>query len=164
MRWLLLIPIVIVAIALLLVAAGQAGLLAGSPPAKSSLGVRDGRLVAPSLTPNSVTSQAVLYPNHPQQDHARIEPLRYSGNGTAAMARLAATLRATDRTRIVVERTDYIHAEIQTRWLRFTDDMEFWLDPSAGVIQVRSASRLGEGDLGANRAHIEAIRSRFASN
>jgi uncharacterized protein (DUF1499 family) len=29
------------------------------------------------------------------------------------------------------------------------------------VIQVRSASRLGQKDLGINRARIEAIRARF---
>lgn len=163
MWWLRLFLIVIVSAFLLLFAAGQLGLLAGKP-AQEALGVRDGRLAAPALTPNSVTSQADLYPDHPQKDHARIAPLRYSGSGQAAMARLAATVRAMERTRIVVEQSDYIHAEIQTRWLRFTDDMEFWLDPSAGVIQVRSASRLGKGDLGANREHIEAIRARFASN
>jgi uncharacterized protein (DUF1499 family) len=30
------------------------------------------------------------------------------------------------------------------------------------VVQVRSASRLGESDLGANRARIEALRARLA--
>jgi uncharacterized protein (DUF1499 family) len=43
------------------------------------------------------------------------------------------------------------------------DDAEFWLDPAAGVIQVRSASRLGSKDFGVNRKRIEAIRSRYAN-
>lgn len=46
--------------------------------------------------------------------------------------------------------------------MKYVDDVEFWFDPSAGVIQVRSASRLGESDLGANRSRIEAIRVRLA--
>jgi len=43
----------------------------------------------------------------------------------------------------------------------FIDDVEFWQDPVAGVIQVRSASRLGQSDLGVNRRRIEEIRRRF---
>jgi uncharacterized protein (DUF1499 family) len=38
------------------------------------------------------------------------------------------------------------------------DDVEFYLDPAESVIQVRSASRLGQSDLGVNRQRVEAIR------
>jgi uncharacterized protein (DUF1499 family) len=41
--------------------------------------------------------------------------------------------------------------------------VEFWLDPAAGVVQVRSASRLGYGDWGANRKRVEALRQRLAA-
>jgi len=37
--------------------------------------------------------------------------------------------------------------------------VEFWFDPAANVIQVRSASRVGRGDMGVNRKRIEAIRA-----
>ena len=52
-------------------------------------------------------------------------------------------------------------ATFTTRWLRFVDDVEFALDAPAGVIDVRSASRLGAEDFGTNRRRIEAIRSAF---
>ena len=58
---------------------------------------------------------------------------------------------------------DYLYAQFTTRWLKFVDDTEFWLAPAEGVIHVRSASRIGRGDLGANRARIEEIRARFAA-
>jgi len=45
----------------------------------------------------------------------------------------------------------------------FRDDVEFWVDRSAGVIHFRSASRLGSEDLGVNRARMETIRARFGS-
>jgi len=45
--------------------------------------------------------------------------------------------------------------------MRFVDDTEFWFDPAAGVIHVRSASRVGSKDFGVNRARIEAIRARL---
>jgi uncharacterized protein (DUF1499 family) len=160
LRWLRFFLIFLGAAALLLLGAGQLGLLAGTTPG-DTLGVHAGRLAPPSATANSVSSQVDLYPDHPQHDHARIAPLQFDGDGMAAMTRLAEVLRARERTRIVVERPDYLRVELQSRWLRFVDDAEFWLDPSTGVIQVRSASRLGAGDLGTNRANIEDIRDRF---
>ena len=50
----------ILVLALVLV---QLGVLGGSRPA--DLGVSKGRLKPPSPTPNSVSSQAGLYPDHP---------------------------------------------------------------------------------------------------
>jgi uncharacterized protein (DUF1499 family) len=41
------------------------------------------------------------------------------------------------------------------------DDLEFWLNPAQGVIEVRSASRLGREDFGTNRQRIERIRSAY---
>ena len=148
------------AVALLALAAGRAGLLRGTPAA--DLGVHDGRLKPPSPTPNSVSSQADLWPGHPQRDRAAIAPLAFRGDGRAALARLRSLIEATPGARIVEARDDYLRAEFETRWLRFTDDAEFWLDRDAGVIHLRSASRLGRGDLGANRARIESLRERFA--
>jgi uncharacterized protein (DUF1499 family) len=48
--------------------------------------------------------------------------------------------------------------------MKFVDDVEFWYDPAARVIQVRSASRVGEGDLGVNRKRIEALRAALAAS
>ena len=63
--------------------------------------------------------------------------------------------------RVVEDRADYLRVEFMTRWLRFVDDAEFWLDPASNVIHVRSASRLGRKDFGVNRARIEAIRAQL---
>ena len=43
----------------------------------------------------------------------------------------------------------------------FVDDVEIRLDESTGKIHIRSASREGYGDLGANRKRIEAIRAQL---
>ncbi|WP_342617856.1 DUF1499 domain-containing protein [Rhodoferax sp. GW822-FHT02A01] len=152
--------ILLMAAAVVLV--GQLGLLKGRMPA--DLGVREGRLKPPSSTPNSVSSQADLYPNHPQRDYARIAPLGYAGDGDAAMARLATLLKGMDRTTVVTQQADYLYVQCTTAVLKFTDDVEFWLDRSAHVIQVRSASRLGASDLGVNRKRVEKIRAQFQKN
>jgi uncharacterized protein (DUF1499 family) len=150
---------------ILVVLAGQLGGLAGRMP--DDLGVRDGRLKVPSRTPNSVHSQADLWPDHPMRSYASIAPLAFQGSGPeaglATMAKLAAQVQGLPGARIVESRPDYLRATFTTRWLKFVDDAEFWLDPATGVVQVRSASRLGRKDFGVNRARVEMIRARLAA-
>jgi uncharacterized protein (DUF1499 family) len=160
MRALALLAVVFVILPLLVFAAGQFGLLRGAPPAER--GLRDGRLQPPSRTPNSVSSQAHLWPaGEYAVEYAQIEPIRFSGDPVAAMNRLREVLKAWPAATVVEDRPDYIAVEFETRWLRFVDDAQFLLDPSERVIQVRSKSRLGRGDHGVNRARIEAVRRRL---
>lgn len=120
----------------------------------------NGRLKPPSLTPNSVSSQAALYPDHPQRAYAEIKPLPLKqASGTASIQALAVMLAAMPGIRIVEQRPDYVRAEAETRWMKFTDDLEFWFDPARNAIELRSASRLGRKDFGVNRERIEAIRA-----
>jgi uncharacterized protein (DUF1499 family) len=44
----------------------------------------------------------------------------------------------------------------------FVDDVEFLIEPNTQVIHVRSASRLGQSDLGVNRQRIEMIRAKLS--
>ena len=74
---------------------------------------------------------------------------------------LAAALRQVAGVRVVSEDAGYLRAEARTRWLGFVDDMEFVADPQRGVIDLRSASRLGAEDFGANRQRIEALRAAY---
>lgn len=148
--------IILVLAALSLLTAGQAGLLVGSPP--HNLGVVNGKLRPPSDTPNSVTSQADLHPDSPQKEYSSIAPLSYSVDAGEAMSALAAVLEHTEGTVIIKKDADYIYAQSTTKLLRFTDDLEFWLDRENQVIQLRSASRLGRKDMGKNRERIESIR------
>ena len=145
-----------------LVLAGQLGILKGRLPA--DLGVRNGRLKPPSYTPNSVSSQADLYPEHPQKEYARIAPIQFTGDADQAMIKLAGILKNAERTTIITLEADYLYAQCTTQVMKFTDDLEFWLDKSAGVIQVRSSSRLGRKDFNVNRQRVEAIRAQFAKN
>jgi uncharacterized protein (DUF1499 family) len=161
MRILRILFIVIALLALTVVLAGQAGLLRGSAPA--DLGLREGRLKAPSATANSVSSQAALWPGHPQAAYAAIEPLALRGDAAATLERLQALIQAAPGGKVVDARADYMRAEFTTRWLGFVDDVEFWVDPAAGVLQVRSASRLGREDFGVNRRRIEALRGQLAA-
>jgi uncharacterized protein (DUF1499 family) len=157
MTWLL---VALVALVAAVFAAGRAGFFAGKEP--PDLGVRDGRLKPPSQTENSVSSQAGLYPDHPMRAYAEIAPIKFAGEGRAAIDRIRRIVETTEGARIIRADPGYLYAQFRTRWLKFVDDAEFLADDRAKVIHVRSASRIGRGDLGVNRARIEAIRARFA--
>lgn len=128
---------------------------AGTPP--TTLGVRGGRLAPCPDRPNCVSSQAA------DDDGHAIKPLAYTGDTAVAMARLAKVVAAEEGARIVTQRPDYLHVEYQSKLMGFVDDVELQADSAAHVIHVRSASRLGHGDLGVNRARVEALRAAFAA-
>ena len=54
-----------------------------------------------------------------------------------------------------------LHAVVKTPVLRFPDDLHARLDGGGGVIHVRSASRVGRSDLGANRRRVEKLRAAY---
>lgn len=144
---------------LLVLLAARAGAFAGRPPADA--GLHEGRLRPPSPTPNSVSSRADDWPDHPQRAYARIAPLPVAGDTARAMDRLAAAIESSPGGRVVQRQGDTLRAEFTTRWLRFVDDADFVLDRERGVIDLHSASRLGRRDFGANRARIETLRARL---
>ena len=135
---------------------GAMGLFAGKRP--DSLGVTAGRLAPCKPTPNCVSSEA----DRNDATHY-VAPLATGGDSARAFATLKRIVRETPRVSVVRDAADYLYAEYRSRLFGFVDDVEFRLDSGAGVIHVRSASRLGRGDLGVNRKRIEAIRSRLAA-
>ena len=151
--------VVMAGLAVALLVAGQADMLRGAAP--TDLGLKNGQLKPPANSPNSVSSQASLHANHPFRAYADIAPLAYTGDGAVAFARAAAIVKAMPGTTVVYEKpgSGYLYARCQTRWLKFTDDLELALDKTARVIHVRSASRIGRGDQGVNRKRVEAIRA-----
>jgi uncharacterized protein (DUF1499 family) len=159
LKWLVIVALVVVILTLI---AGQLGWLEGRAP--DDLGVRDGRLKPPARTPNSVSSQAALHdPQRYAVDYARIDPLRYSGDGAAALDKVRRIVAAMPGAQMIESRPDYLYVQFMTRWLKFVDDTEFWLSPTEGVIHVRSAARIGRKDFGVNRARVEAIRTRLSA-
>jgi len=129
-------------------------MLTGCHSARSPLGLRDGRLAGCPATFNCVSSLAT-------DEAHRVAPLPLSGPAAPAIERLAALVRSLPQTTVVTATDTYLHAEFRSAVFRFVDDVEFHADEAAGVIQVRSGSRIGHSDLGVNRRRIEAIRARW---
>lgn len=106
-------------------------------------------------SPNCVSSLAT--------DSHFIEPLRFAGDATAALARLRDILGKRSDTRIVAADDKRLQVEFRT-FLGFVDDGLFVLDPRSGLIQVRSAARVGYWDLGKNHRRMEEIRREFSGD
>ena len=159
LKWLLILSVMAVLGA---IGAGQAGLFRSSPP--TDLGVNGGRLKPPSATDNSVTSQAALYPDHPQRQASQIVPIALRGDGPATIARIKTIAQAMTGAKVVKSDADYLYAQFTTPVMKFVDDVEFWYDPAAQVIQVRSASRIGDGDMAVNRKRVEAVRAALVAS
>ena len=117
---------------------------AGQPP--QNIGVQDGRLTPCPDSPNCVSS-------YESDETHGIAPL------SASLEAIEAVLLTQERTNIVSKQGNYLYAEFTTRVMGFVDDVEFLHDPASGLTHVRSASRLGYSDLGANRDRIEALRA-----
>ena len=118
-----------------------------------NLGVTDGKLAAPKRAPNCVSSQA-----DPADREHYIAPIAFRGD----MASVRRALEAMPGTTIVKQEPAYLYAEFRTPLMRFVDDVELFQDAKAGVLHVRSASRLGRRDFGVNRKRVEALRTLLA--
>lgn len=57
------------------------------------------------------------------------------------------------------EQNNYLAATFTSAIFRFVDDFEVRTDEQLKVVHVRSASRVGKGDLGVNRKRVEQFRT-----
>ncbi|MEH2231130.1 MAG: DUF1499 domain-containing protein [Nostoc sp.] len=119
--------------------------------AASNLGVDNGHLSSCPASDNCVVSQ------NADEKHA-IDPIPYHVDRNAAREILLKVIGVVPRTEIVEQTDNYIHALSKSRIFQFVDDVEFYLPPNESVIHLRSASRVGESDLGVNRRRAEQIR------
>lgn len=119
--------------------------------AVAAIGLDNGHLAACPSSPNCVISQ------DSDEKHA-IEPIAYNSDRATAKETLLKVLSVVPRTQVIEDTDNYIHAESTSRIFKFVDDAEFYFPEDENVIQVRSAARVGESDLGVNRRRIEQIR------
>ena len=76
-----------------------------------------------------------------------MDPLPLRGSAAEGLAAIRQVVAAMPRTRIVAEGPGFLRAEFTSLIFRFVDDVEFVVEESAGVIHVRSASRVGSRRL-----------------
>lgn len=118
-------------------------------PAPDTLGPAAGRL-APCFDRANCVNTGDGYPEG-------ISPLWLDTSTPDVFARATQVVAGMPRVRVVTVTEAYLHAEARSRVFRFVDDLELLLADD-GELLVRSASRVGESDLGVNRRRVERLR------
>ncbi len=137
---------------LILLALLVLGLAVANRTASPAGGLENGRLKPCPESPNCVSSS---------DPGGTVPPLEYGDGPAAARERLKQLMQTQPRTALVQETETYLHYAVTSRVCRFVDDLEFLFDDDTRRIHVRSASRLGYSDLGANLARVEMIRAEW---
>lgn len=136
--------------ALVLLVVGGFTYLGQSSQSGIASGLSNGMLTSCPDSPNCVSSEVNT------QDSHKVSPLPVGSWGKIpdAISEMGG----------VVTRTEgkYLAAEFTSTTFRFVDDMEFRLGKDA--VQVRSASRVGYSDRGANSARVAALRTKLSGN
>ena len=102
-------------------------------------------------TPNCVSSQATSKLHY-------ILPFKISGDPRKAWEQFRKAIKNYDRMVITHETETSLHAEATSLVLHFVDDIDAIFDIKAGLIHIRSASRVGHSDFGVNRKRLEELR------
>jgi uncharacterized protein (DUF1499 family) len=141
-------------IALHLASSKGATMFSGKRP--DNLGVKEGRLASCGRRLNCVSSQA-----DPGDAQRYVAPIPFKGSAVDALAAARRAVESMRRATIVRHEGNYLHAEFRSRLMGYVDDVEFTYDDKAGVLHLRSASRLGRRDFEVNRKRVEALRARI---
>lgn len=108
-------------------------------------------------SPNCVSSQSL------SSDHL-ISPIPYKSPPIEAKEQIKKIILAMPHTHLIKEDDQYLHIEIKTNILKFVDDIEIIIDDVEKLIHLRSASRVGHWDLGANRRRVNNIRRKYTDS
>ena len=70
-------------------------------------------------------------------------------------------IKNSPRSEIVELDSDYLHAEVTSKWMKYVDDLEISYVPESSKLQIRSESRVGESDLGVNQKRVDLLKSKL---
>ena len=132
-------------------------LMAGCGGARpDTLGVQEGNVgLAPCPeTPNCVHTGR----RHP--DGTRGMFVNGRGDPGEVVKQIADIVASMPSSEVIDQGGLYLHAEFTSRIFRFVDDLEVLIMPDREIV-VRSASRVGGGDMGVNAARVEELRARL---
>ena len=133
-----------------LVVVGMVMMAHHSKSVKPHLGLQQGELlpcVSSSNCVNSMTSSDVV-------------PIEFDEPSDQAWQRIGAIISDLGDT-VQAQQVNYLWVTFQTPLFGFVDDVEILLLAEDNTMHIRSASRVGRSDFGANKKRIEMIREAF---
>ncbi|MFP4508527.1 MAG: DUF1499 domain-containing protein [Spirochaetota bacterium] len=120
--------------------------------------VQDGevtRLAACPGSPNCVSSYS-------GSGYASLDPWHYGNAGqSVAHDALLTVLGRQSRVTIETDEEHYVHTVWRSELFRFRDDVEFYFPEDEPVVHFRSASRVGQGDMGVNERRMRTLGQDF---
>ena len=116
-----------------------------------NLGLSKGQLIECGKNPNCVSSQTT-------QSSMRIAPINASDTPELTWLMLRDLVETIPQAILITENETYRHYQFTTPLMGFIDDVELLFDRKKQLIQVKSASRVGQSDFGANRKRVELLR------
>lgn len=123
---------------------------------KAYIGVKNGRLSDCPSSPNCVSTQT-------DQEEKKMKPLPFSKDLETTKSLIKEVLNERPRTTVETENENYIHAVVESKWMKFKDDVEFYLDQEEEVVHFRSASRVGHSDFGVNKKRMKDFSEHYES-
>lgn len=128
-------------------------------PKAPALGITNGQLSECPGSPNCVSTMTEL-------EKFAMEPIPFSDPANATedeLSKLKQVIASEfPRATLVDQNDDYLRYEFRTFVFRFVDDVEFLTVPEDKLIHFRSASRVGQSDLGLNRKRMTKIKRLMA--
>lgn len=120
-----------------------------------AIGLVDGQLARCIAKPNCVCSE------YPEDSTHYIEPFVIPDNlqSPQQVSQLMKNVLEKAGGKVQIQSNSYLSAIFESRFLGFIDDVEIRIDMSSKRVYLRSASRVGYSDLGANRSRATTIYS-----
>ncbi|GEN53062.1 DUF1499 domain-containing protein [Halobacillus faecis] len=123
---------------------------------KPYIGVKNGRLSDCPKSPNCVSTQT-------EQEEKKMTALAFSKDLETTKSVIKEVLSEMERTAVETENENYIHAVVESKWMKFKDDVEFYFDQEEEVVHFRSASRVGYSDFGVNKKRMKDFSEHYES-
>lgn len=121
----------------------------------SANGLINGMLSPCPGTPNCVCSE------HPDHSAQAIEPIALRGESAAVALQRLKQIIELQGGRIATTDDNYIAAIFTSPLFGFVDDLEVRIDTATDAVHLRSASRVGTDDLGANAKRVDMIKNLY---
>ena len=106
------------------------------------------------LQPCPSSPNCVCSFENPKDSTHYIKPAKYE---SSPLEKIKSLLEKDKSYKLVSEKNNYLKYEFTSSLFKFVDDIEFLYLSTEKLLHMRSASRVGYSDLGANRKRINEI-------
>lgn len=121
----------------------------------NTVGIIDGHFKPLKNTPNGVSTQAM-------NPEFKVLPLIMKDYDVfIEKENIKNIVLSYEGTKLINEKENYIHFVFTSNLFHFKDDVEFYFDSQKNTIEIKSQSRIGYGDLGANLKRYQQIKTDY---